>query len=127
MPLFSGFTVIETGVELLAPLVPSPLYWPQMLYVPPGSVLVLPENDPLLNVYTPWPCCDSSVLLVISATAPVAVPLAGFTVPLTVIAVPCVKLVSDGVSVVVVLVNVTLFQSLTRTFASTVPSPLASS
>ena len=44
-----------------------------------------------------------------------------------VIGVPWVKVVEEGVSVVVVVANLTLPQFVTRTLASTVPRPVARS
>ena len=53
---------------------------------------------PLVSANEATPCCRGSVLLVISATAPVGVPVPPVTAPLMVIAVPCVKLVEEGVA-----------------------------
>ena len=60
------------------------------------------------------------------ATLPVGVPVP-VTVPLMVMEVPWAKLVDDGVSVVVVDANVTLFQLVTSWLASMVPRPVARS
>jgi len=58
----------------------------------------------------------------------VGVPLAAFTVPSKVNAVPWLNVVAEvGVSVVVAEAKDTLFQLVTSSLASTVPRPLASS
>ena len=114
MPLFSGLTVTCVLADALIPFLESPPYWPQMLYVPPGSQLMLaPVKLPPLRANSVLLWAAGSMLSVTRPTLPVGVPLAVVTVPLTEIEVPWVKEVEEGVRVVVVEANRTLPQLVT--------------
>src|ERR1700733_13821568 len=96
----SGFTVTETGADVLLPKIPSPAYRAVTLYVPPGrkSILMLPV--PPLRARVPCPWLDGKDESVTMATAPLGLPEpdSGATVAEAVIAVPCVNLVDESFS-----------------------------
>jgi hypothetical protein len=85
------------------------------------------ETAPLLSVTSPRPVFDAGLAVLTKATSPDGVPPLPATPTLTLTGVPCVKVVELRLKVVVVGLNVSEFQSLTRRLASTLPRPVARS
>ena len=96
--------------------------------VPPGSILVLMAEVPLLNVNGPIPVCDAPAGVAISETCPAGVPADAVTCTVKLALAPCATVpLGEAVIAVVVAVSPTPPQALARLATFTVPSPVARS